>query len=200
MTTTKLLARLAAVAPAIIAANAKPGARCVFATRIGVDVLAAFGKSATPIPVLVDVANRAYFAWATAGGPGGPDEFRRRGCWVLSNDYPPADVPIAGQPSEAVPIPVASQWRGHLVFVVGGTLVDLDAQQFARPRHGMTPPPAIVAPWDGGVAGIEFPWGGVRYRPWPADRPLTDYRTAGDWTGGPWVDIVAAVVRAIGRA
>jgi hypothetical protein len=197
MTTSKLLARLAAVAPPIIAAGAQPGARCVLATRVGVDVLAAFGREAAAVPVLVDAANVAYFDWVADGAPDGVEGFHARGCWLLSNDDPTAGA-LAGLPAQ-VP-PVASPWDGHLVLVLDGRLVDLDVAQLARPKHGIRPPRALVLPWDGVEAGETFPWGAVRYRPWPTDRPLVDYRTAGDWRHGPFEHLVEPIVRGIRKA
>jgi hypothetical protein len=191
VTTRKLLARLAAVGPPIIAQHAKPGARCVLATRVGCDVLAVFGRAAEPVPVLIDIANAAWFAWVAAGQPGGAEGFHARGCWLVSTD----DPGIPGLPAQ-VP-PVASPWPGHLVVSAAGWLLDLDAQQLARPKHGIVPPPALLLPWDGQHAAHAFPWGGVRYRRWPADRPLDDYRTSGDWRRGPWPELTGPIVRAV---
>jgi hypothetical protein len=194
MTPSKILARLVEYGPRVIRDNAKPGPRCVLATRVGLDVLARFGLDAAPLPLQVDVCNVAFAQWEIDGAPGGEPEFLARGCWLVSNN----PAPFAGRlVSEAArDLDERERWPGHLVVLVRGQLLDLDLQQTARPRHHILPPDALAVRWDGHVAGANFPWGCVRYCPWPTSYPLPEYTHSGDWRK-PIDHIVAPIVRAI---
>lgn len=75
-------------------------------------------------------------------------------------------------------------------------LVDLDSRQFARPQYRIRPPDALVLPWDGVDAARRWPWGAIRYRPWPAD-VTADWQTSGNWAKGPHADVTEALVQAV---
>jgi Fe-S-cluster containining protein len=192
LTASTIVARLVRYAPAAIAQHAKPQPRCVLATRIGLDTLRRFGLTAAPRLVVVDVINAAYLQWLRDGAAGGDDEQLARGAWILTND------PIKrGGALPAHGPPVSSPWAGHLAIAVAGQLVDLDAQQFARPARGIATPPAIALPWDGVAAAHELPDGGaIAYRPWPAGYPIDDWRHAPDWTADVR-DVAEQLARAI---
>jgi hypothetical protein len=194
MIPSKILARLVHYAPSALRLRAKPGPRCVLATRIGIDVLARFGLAAAPLQVIVEVANAAYVEWVTDGAPGGDDQQRARGVWLVSND--PVKRRRHGELPRQGPL-VTAPWDGHLAIDTCGHLVDLDAQQFARPTRGICPPPALALPWDGHATGCDLPQGGALfYQPWPIDFPIEDYRDAPDWRCDIR-DIVDALTRAI---
>ncbi len=201
MTTTKILTRLVYYAPPVLHERANPGGRCVLATRLGIDVLARFGLHAEPHVVVAEIANAAYIQWIEDGAPGGDQEQLARGAWLVSND-PAKRRPHGGHELPAQVPPPKAPWDGHLVLVVRDRqrdlLVDLDVQQFARPTRGIVPPPALVLPWNGDLTGSEFRQGGgaCAYRPWPADQPIADFRTAPDWQRD-LRDIVDPLVRAV---
>jgi len=196
MTVTKILTRLVRYAPPALQARAKPGPRCVLATRIGLDVLARFGLDAEPRLVVCEAANAAYLQWVEDGAPGGDVGQLARGAWLVSNDPLKRRAGGDGLPRQGPP--VASPWDGHLVLRLRDLLIDLDAQQFARPTHGIVPPAAVVLPWHGEErVGTDFRRGGACcYWPWPADHPIDDWRTAPDWTRDVR-DVVEAITRAM---
>jgi len=147
MTPGKVIARLLHWAPQLFAAMPLVSSRCILTTRVGIDVLERFGIAAEPRPVICQVSNQEYENWqcfladhpeaSVAGAP--------PGAWAV----------IAGLPAEGRPLG-PKDWAGHLVTFVPSRslLVDLDFQQFGRPRLGAPVPPALAEVW-------------------PADRPAT---------------------------
>lgn len=131
----ELIKKLVEVAPAIIDRNGYPryplGARgrCIASTRIGIEVLKAFGVEAIPVPVNTRLANEPYLlaldnriTWAQA---------HKRGAWLIEVDV--------GSPQDDL------SWPGHLVIGLPqfNGLIDLDLVQFDRPLKNLHVPEAV---------------------------------------------------------
>jgi hypothetical protein len=98
---------------------------CIAATRIGLEVLRAFGVVGYPTPVTVAAFNRAGWL-AFQREPDQP---------VTESDIPNAwAVGIVG--TGAVDQQTGS-WDGHLVLHVNRYLVDLSADQLSRPQRNL---------------------------------------------------------------
>jgi hypothetical protein len=147
MTKGKVIERLLHWAPQLFAAMPLVRARCILTTRVAIDVLARFGIVAEPRPVICQVSNQAYEEWKCFCADH-PDA-------TAAGAPPSAWAVIAGLPPEGRELG-PKDWAGHLVAFVPARslLIDLDFQQFARPRLGAPVPPAFAEVW-------------------PADRPST---------------------------
>ena len=177
MTAGKAIDRLVVFAPAIIAANAKPGGRCVLATAIGIDVLERFDVAAVPVSVRLRLANGAYLAHA------------ERGMSAVGNVANGGHLIDTGSDADPLTGTTTSDrgWHGHLVMALPGvSLIDLDLQQLHRPQYGIVLPLAARFEWLGlrvdRAAGREFPINGnrIRYDVRPNDQSWAD---AKDWIG-----------------
>lgn len=156
-----------AAAAEVLARVARPHLRAVFAadscvasTRIGLDVLAALGVAARPLPVRMATANAAHLRTAAGAAPDG-------GEWVVD---------------------VGARPPGHVVIGVpaAGLLVDLAADQADRPGRGIHIPGPLVVPaaadfftTPGAQAGVGLPGGGaVAYR----RERARHYTSSPNWT------------------
>lgn len=131
MTESKVIERLMAFAPAMIAASTREPRRCIAATAIGCAVLEAFDVKARPFPVLIEIANRA-FVEAKARGADEVTAVARGGhVMVISRE------------------PVPNGWCGHLMIHLPAhaLLMDLDFQQFRRQEQEIAAAPAELFPW-----------------------------------------------------
>lgn len=117
---------LVKLAPAVIALHAKPGGRCILATRVGCEVLRYFEVPHAPLAVNVKLMNAAMLEWVKAGQPGGVEIAKACGAHMI-------------EIHESVPGP---GWSGHCVIEVPGGIVDLDLQQFQRPAKQIDVPNA----------------------------------------------------------
>lgn len=199
MTSTKLKARLLEFGPQVLAANVDPQmhARCIRATRLGVDTLARFGVIALPWPVICDVGNAILMQWLAEGSPGGDAEQQRRGGWLLSNDPKYTGPALPSQvdygPGPGMPV--------HLVVRVPewGCIIDLDMRQFNRPAKAIQLPAAAALPWAGDSAEGTFRSSGtaIRYRPWP-DPTWKGYEGSISWAG-TWIDPAVATLERLIR-
>jgi hypothetical protein len=181
VTETKVIERLRAFAPAIIAAGTRVPNRCIAATAVGCGVLEAFEIEARPFPVLVEIANRA-FVEARARGADDVTAIARGGHLMLISREP-----------------VLNGWCGHLMIHVPthGLLIDLDFQQFRRLEQDIAAAPAELFPWPAGTTSRAYTnLDGARMA-----IQATDDRT---WEGSPdWSDLnrrrpmVTALIRAI---
>jgi hypothetical protein len=201
VTRTKILGRLARFAPPVLDTISKPGPRCVLASALGQETLAAFGISATPYVAQVTVANAAWVAWAEAGFPGGVTEQLQRGAYLVNNapDWKGGTLPSLN------PV-VRAPWDGHLALRVGqgddsDLLVDLDLGALARPTKSIRLPPAVVAPLIQGRVSADVTMEGVvsrvEYQPLVAPY-ADDYQTARDWVERDrFADLVCLLVKTI---
>lgn len=140
MTETKVIDRLIDFGPPIIEANTKTHARCIAATSIGCAVLREFGVDARPLPVLVEVANRAFVA-AKARGADDVTAVARGGHVLVIN-----------------PEPAAGEWGGHLMIHLPAhaLLLDLDFRQFRREAQRIDAAPAELFMWPAGTTERAF--------------------------------------------
>jgi hypothetical protein len=134
---------------------------CVESIRIGSEVARYFGRTLIPLPVRVLVATQS---WLDSSGRVG---------WAAGTvNAGTVDVPRRG-------------WNGHLAGLLDDTwYVDLSADQFDRPRHGMAwPMPAIClanrAAVEAGIV-IRNPQAPVVYHAIAVDDSL--WRTFPAWT------------------
>lgn len=141
MTATKVLERLMLYAPPILAATTRTRARCIAATALGCDVLHAFDIQAEPYPVIVSLANAAYVA-AEKRGADPVTAIARGGHLMIVGDE--------GREPNA--------WPGHLVIRLPQwrALIDLDFQQFGRPKQNIHVDAAEVLPWPAGTTSRRF--------------------------------------------
>ena len=185
MTRSKVIDRLVTFGPPVIARWARTRARCILATAIGLDVLAAFEIAAEPWPVALTLANGIYLARIAAGEH--PAMAVTRGGHVMQTaDQEEYDRRLG-------------QWSGHLVIHVPAAeaLIDLDLQQLARPERGIVLPAAVVLAWPAGTRRREYalPGGGQLAVLATGDRTFTGGR---DWTdAAKRAPLVEQVVRAI---
>jgi len=187
MTVSKVLERLLAFAPPLIAASVRVPARCVFATAVGIDVLRRFGIDAHPQAVILRIASARYVAAVQRGAT--PVVAVARGGHLM--EIAPSDRVREGH------------WGGHLVIALPHALLDLDHQQFSRPTVGLQLPPATLIPWPPDARAQVFQYNGHALR-----IALTEdetFRQAPDWirvaARQPVVDRVVHAVRrgALGR-
>lgn len=124
-----VLAALLEVAPVELAKGDLQRNRCIRATVIGREVLHYFGLMGAPVALQVTVWNRVAEGWRQEGMPGGPEEGRRRGAYMLCVD---------------VKTPAPGKFAGHLALFLPELrgLLDLDLQQFSRPERGLRLPGA----------------------------------------------------------
>lgn len=174
-----ILQKLVKVAPPIITANARPGAHCVMASAVGQIVLESFGITAEPFSVEATVCNQAWYDWGGEGFKGGVEEQRRRGAHILTN------TPNWQGDSIQSKVTVHAPWDGHLVLVVGHTLVDLDIGSFARPAHHIYTPAGMLGPLSPNRT-VEGTWTYGGHRTYVVYRPMVssfadEYLTAPDW-------------------
>lgn len=179
MTRSKVIARMAAVAPAILDAWSKPNTgmgRCVLSTAVGLKVLAELGIAAEPLAVRVAVWNRA---WASLPHPNATPEQRDAvGAWSVE-----VGAPVAGP-----------GWNGHLIIRAGDVAIDLNSGAMHRPLRGLPVPPSLVFPWRPlGVQGSDHGTG-VSFLYEPIDDQT--FQTAKDWNADH-APVVRAIVRAI---
>lgn len=195
MEAAELVRKLVEVAPAIIDRNGYPrfplGARgrCIASTRIGIEVLKAFGVEAIPVPVNTRLINKAYrlamdkrITW---------EEARKRGAWLLEVDV--------GEPQDSL------SWPGHLVIGLpqSDTLVDLDLVQFARPLKQIHVPEAVAFDvdkkwWEGKrLTYYALEDGGQLFLERLRDYP--PFEVSPDWYDRPrWWRSVRRIVKALG--
>ena len=158
-------------APPILAASVDESCRCILAARLVVDVLGRLDVPVVPIPVSVAAANR--WAVALAEKRIAFDEAVRLGASVVMTE---TSVVRPGR------------YPAHLVCYVPDLrlVVDLDAQQFARPARAIYVPPATRFRANARVlrgeevVDLALPDDGVlSYSRIVA--PLADYREAPNW-------------------
>lgn len=107
--------------------NLRP-ARCILATRVGVQVLARFDVAAKPVAVEAYVMNGAWLAWLEAGNP---DPRPADGYSIFVGKRDPGDLDANG-------------FDGHVIVATSTALVDCDFRAFDRPAKGMPAPDGIV--------------------------------------------------------
>ena len=183
MTDTKILNRMIDFAPSIIARYGKARARCIVSTAIGCDVLDHFGITADPFPVLVQIVNSAFVAAQRRGAD--PVTAIARGGHILTID-PDRHTDPDG-------------WPGHLMIHVPRcqVLIDLDFQQFDRPRQSIHADAAEVLPWPTGTTSRTFQDPSGAQLLIEATTDFTFVRS-GDWHDrSKRAAIVAEVIRAI---
>lgn len=192
MTETKVISRLLEWSPIVFDGLVLSRQRCILTTRVGLDVLAAFGIAAEPRPCVACVANAPYVLWK--------DDQESRSAptdaWAVWAGLPSApDDPV--QPGKG--------WAGHLVVFLPtrSEILDLDFQQFRRPAKLLDTPPAIVASWPTGDQVAHFIGRDGQRRLFVVRYERTDdndgYMVAPDWRRErPFVrDTVATLVRMI---
>jgi hypothetical protein len=114
---------------------------CICSTRILLGVAQAMGIEARPQAVHVEIRNAILVRYldSTPSPTEDPDEIQRlkeAGAYMLRTD------------SEAAPVE-GNAWNGHLVAVIEDSwLLDITADQFNRPRHGVTIDHPLVMPWN----------------------------------------------------
>jgi hypothetical protein len=101
-------------------------ARCIAATKIGIQTLDYFGITATPVPCNLIVGNAAWVRWLELGEGRGPmpDE-----AWNVAVHEQNTDGP---------------GYNGHVMLRAGDMLVDLNFGQVSRPEKGMEVAPATA--------------------------------------------------------
>lgn len=193
MTRLKVLKRLVRFAQPVLQRERLEHARCILATAVGVDALAAFGIPARPLSVDVWVVNQPWLDWRDRD-PEGPQP---ADAWLLAGGV--------GQPKDAPTAPPLvprslKPWDGHLVVEVPSmkVLLDLDLRAMARPTKGITLPDAAAFDWDGvNDQTYRIPTGGaIRYA---AQRDDRSWEQANDWKRQDWRKtlFVDPLVRAI---
>lgn len=146
---------------------------CLVSTATAIDVLAYFGVEAVPVECEAYAGNRlAREAMALGDEPDWA-----AGAWTVGIVSSYDDLPLR-----------SNGWPGgHLVAVVDGYLVDLSADQIARPAKSILVSPLVVplAPgeWSerGDVVSVRLDLGaGLSYL--RTDPPERSYRSARDWS------------------
>lgn len=195
MTRGKVISRLIEQQPQILERELETRSRCILATSVGIDVLAAFGIDASPLSVKVDLVNAAWVKWVQDGKPGGITNLERCGGWALSAGYEPG---TSGAPYKP---PRPGHWDGHLVVELTGqkAVIDLDMQQMNRPEKNIVLPSAVLLHLPDDDSGWEFntPDGGKMLI--QARREDDSFKGARDWWDKakrkPMVDEVIRAIR-----
>lgn len=195
MTKSKIVSRLVSDVPVIIDLmfdGRLEHSRCVMATAVGVDVLAAFNIEARPLSVKIDLLNRAYVEFLNGTLAGDPES---HGAWRLTGGDPSLEDRLTAKTQ--VPQPV-KPWHGHLVVEIPAMemLVDLDLRQMNRPQKQIVLPSAAGFRWDG-VSGAYVVNGNVMQ--YVARRDDVSWEEAPDWKYRQtrWPVCVSACVRSI---
>lgn len=194
MRTGKALRALVAAAPEVFASRPLKRNRCILTTACGIAALAEVGVEAEALSVHLQLVNPAMNAWAEEGFPGGEEEGRRRGAFLLETDL--GRVP---EPGGLSAVTRSGEWRGHLVVYVprASALVDLDFQQLSRPERGIAVPPAVALAWPSREGRGSFELGGgmrLRVASVGGDR---SFEVAPDWEADR--EVVADLARAMRR-
>jgi hypothetical protein len=145
---------------------------CIISTRVAVEVLKAHGIEARAQAVKVEALN-ATAVWDVKTRAPEP----RLGSYI-------AAVEGTGVLDQA-----DNSWDGHLVAIFtdakGEVLLDLSADQFARPQHGIHAEPLAMrfAKIGGWPIGRVWPNGSaIAYAPVPS----RSYRSSSNWDRGRW--------------
>jgi hypothetical protein len=181
VTPDKVINRLMEFAPSLIGDKVRVHARCILATKIGIDVLAAFDIKADPCPVRIVMANRRYVR-ALEDGASPVTAIATGGHLMVTSDHPNT----------------AQAWSGHLMIHVPAkqVLLDLDFRQFSRPAHGINLPETALFEWPTGTVTRECRNNQVQLAITRTEDD--DFRTGADWQGQPQTTaIVRAVIRSI---
>ena len=198
MTPTKILRRLATLGPIIIDRHAKPGGRCVMATRCCIVTLAQFGIDASPLSVRIVIHNQAMAAFLNDLGDRVPttadwEGVREAGGHTL--DAGDLSVPLPN----VVHRPGGRDWNGHLMAAVPrfSSLVDLDLQQFCRPAKQIRLPPGASFTWEPGTTKHTYPLPGGGIIGIQA-QPFNDgWQDAGDWKINADEPVIQELLRAV---
>jgi hypothetical protein len=170
---TIIVEALARVARPIIRRTWRPDS-CVASTRVGLDVLKAYGVQARPWACMAQVWNPTMVAAVNRGLPAEAAQLEP-GAW-------------------SVGIGMADDQLGHLVIVTPTWIVDLSIDQASRPDRDMgLPTRGIIAPRTQGAVitadGIFIAWREASGQAW---------RSATDWTArrrrrGPVREVMRAM-------
>jgi hypothetical protein len=131
----KFLEMYKMTAPAIIYKHFTASC-CLNATRIFIDVADAYGITAQPAEVGVRIYNKKFWDHINmcSEAPDGAEVQR----WLDDGAYM-IEVDITR--TKLGP----NEWAGHLVAMVGHTMVDSSARQFSRPLVGINAPDVLMA-------------------------------------------------------
>lgn len=179
---------------------------CVLATRIGHEVLRYFGIGSTPEAVRVGFFTADAFAElenGIAGKPAAGYSVGVMGTGAVTHQV--ATTPLGAEPAATTGPDLGTSWDGHLVTRLTGPprLIDLSADQFDRPEHGLPVPGPVVIPlpdttgWDANEWTAMTRADGVRMLYQRLDNHA--WRRSNDWTllehGGEARAVVARVIR-----
>lgn len=185
-----LLAQLRAVFPAEVARQFPFGtiasSRCIMASKVGREVLAYFGIVAEAVAVDMVVGNAVWWAWVTAGMIDAmPDE-----AWSVATVE--VKTPTTG-------------FDGHVLLHLPAVpaLLDLDFQQFARPKKGIIVEPTLLLPLDAQAAERFRPGGAPLLFTQPGTGVVihlertarTDWRRSPDWHTHHHRDLIGPIIR-----
>jgi len=188
MKVSKVIDRLVAFAPPVLAAATRMPEHCVLATMTACDVLAAFDIPAEPCSVRVTIANRRYIEGLTRGLA--PASIVATGGHLIDT----------GADGQTLVTDRGRMWHGHLVAWLPGPrlIVDLVVGAWTRPAKAIRFPAAHALAFT--PPAQEYPRGGpgtvIRYevvRPDPGG-----WRDAHDATTDRR-DLVRPIVQAIRR-
>lgn len=124
----------ATAAPAVIYSNFNDKC-CVNATRVLIDVAAAFGVVVKPVVVKAIVMNAKQFELIQAHGKF-PDDPETVKAWWQQGAYSVVIDVMADNDPNVVGMEL-NGWSGHLVGMAGSTLIDSSSRQLSRPAHNM---------------------------------------------------------------
>lgn len=163
---------------------------CIASCRIGMDVLRRMGIHSSPLAVSVAAFNAKGHEFMLDGHPEWVKE-KRDGAYALGAGYG------RGPRSDA--------WDGHLVLIIGSShLLDLSADQLARPAHAIRAGPFFAPLPKGGFYALSErivyanPNGGVVV--YDADPRNAAWRTAPDWNRERWAPLTGEIHRAVQAA
>lgn len=130
---------------------------CIASTRIGIAALDYFGIRARELPVQVLVINAEADAFVSSGGS--QDELA---AIMQASDLSTPGGPWTLMLGSTVPQPTRPGWAGHLVIAVDevGVVIDLSADQAARPHKGLD-----LKPFWGRISDPAW-WDGTERRVW----------------------------------
>jgi hypothetical protein len=136
MTALNLFTAAADLIPAAIDGEFGKRDACILATRLAIEVAAAFGIGAQPLSVRVALLNGAFAKHVKDG-----DADVRK--WASIDGSHSVGIGFGFKPGQDT----TNRWNGHLIAAADGVFGDFAIRQAERPEKGILTGSAIVGPW-----------------------------------------------------
>jgi hypothetical protein len=136
MTALNLFTAAAELIPAAIDEEFGKQDACILATRLAIEVAAAFRIEAHPLPVRVMLLNRTFAAHVKDGD----GDVKK---WAPIDGSHSVGIGFGFKPGQET----RNRWNGHLIAATEDCFGDFAIRQAERPEKGILTGDAIVGPW-----------------------------------------------------